>query len=63
MTQGDDVELRWTTDEATKVYLHVYNVEAELSAQGETVMPFKARFGGRFALEAHTHGGGDKGAG
>lgn len=60
VTQGEDVELHWTTDEPTELHLHGYNVEAELTAECETVMPFKARFGGRFALEAHTHGGGDK---
>ncbi len=58
VTQGDEVELRWTVDEATEVHLHGCNVEAELSAEGETVIPFKARFGGRFAFEAHSHDGG-----
>ena len=58
VTQGDAVELRWTTDETTEVHLQGYNVEAELSAEGETLMSFRAKFGGRFALEAHTHGGG-----
>ncbi len=60
VTQGEEVELRWTSDEATEVHLHGYNIEADLSADGETVLPFEAKFGGRFALEAHVHGSGDK---
>lgn len=59
VAQGEDVELRWTSDEATGVHLHGYNIETDLSVDGETVMPFKAKFGGRFAIEAHSHGGGN----
>ena len=57
VTQGEVVELRWTSDEATEVHLHGYNAGADLRAEGETVLPFEAKFGGRFALEAHVHGG------
>ncbi len=54
------MELRSTVDEATEVHLYGCSVEAELTAEGESVIPFKATFGGRFAFEAHGHGGGGK---
>ena len=60
VTQGDDVELRWTTDSAAELHLHGYNVRADLTAGAETVIPFSAKFGGRFALEAHVAGGGEE---
>lgn len=60
VTKGDDVELRWTSDSAAELHLHGYNVRSDLTAGAETVMPFKAKFGGRFALEAHVPGGGEK---
>lgn len=40
VTQGDDVELRWTTDSAAELHLHGYNVRADLTAGAETVIPF-----------------------
>lgn len=55
--QGDKVELRWSSDEATELHLHGYNVEIEVTAQGESVMNVDARAAGRFAVEGHGFGG------
>ena len=56
VTQGDQVELRWTTDEATEVHLHGYDIEADLAPGAEQIMSFEARATGRFAIEAHGFG-------
>ncbi len=56
VTQGDQVELRWTTDEETEVHLHGYDIEVELMPGTEQVMTFEARATGRFAIEAHGFG-------
>ncbi len=57
VTQGDRVELRWTSDETTELHLHGYNVEIELAPGEEGVMAFDARATGRFAIEGHGFGG------
>lgn len=57
VTQGDQVELRWTTDEATELHLHGYDVEIDLTPGEEAVMSFDARATGRFAIEGHGFGG------
>ena len=56
ITQGDQVELRWTTDEATELHLHGYNVAVDVAPGEEAVMAFDARAAGRFAVEAHGFG-------
>ena len=54
--QGDTVELRWTTDQATELHLHGYDVEVHTTAGGAAVMTFAARAAGRFPIEAHDLG-------
>jgi FtsP/CotA-like multicopper oxidase with cupredoxin domain len=56
VTQGENVELRWTTDEATELHLHGYNIKIKVAAEGEAVMPVEARAAGRFAIESHGFG-------
>lgn len=56
VTQGERVELHWTTDEATELHLHGYNVRTKVGADGETVMDINARAAGRFAIESHGFG-------
>jgi len=60
VTQGDNVEIRWTSDEATELHLHGYNVETEVTAEGEAVMTVEARAAGRFAIEGHGFSGDHK---
>ncbi len=56
VTQGDQVELRWTTDESTEVHLHGYDIKADLTPGNAEVMTFEARATGRFAIESHGFG-------
>ncbi len=56
VTQGDQVEIRWTTDEATEVHLHGYDVTTKVGTDGAAVMNVNARAAGRFAIESHGFG-------
>jgi FtsP/CotA-like multicopper oxidase with cupredoxin domain len=56
VTQGESVELRWSTDEATELHLHGYNIKTKVDTDGEAVMNLKARAAGRFAIESHGFG-------
>lgn len=55
-TKGDIVELRWTTDEATSIHLHGYNIEARLDPGKPGLMTIVATATGRFPLAAHGFG-------
>ena len=55
-TKGDIVELRWTTDEATAIHLHGYNIEARLDPGKPGLMTIVATATGRFPLAAHGFG-------
>jgi hypothetical protein len=56
--QGDDVTLRWTTDQALTIHLHGYDVDLPLSPAAPASMRFTARASGRFPVEVHGHGRG-----
>ena len=55
--QGDEVEIRWSSDEGATVHLHGYDIETVVPAEGEAAMRFAARATGRFPIEAHGIGG------
>ena len=58
VTQGDQVELKWTTDEKVKLHLHGYDIE-QTAVPGKTLtIKFKARATGRFPVTSHGFGGG-----
>jgi hypothetical protein len=59
LKQGDDVELRWTSDRPIKLHLHGYDIEREVVPGKTASMAFKASLPGRFPVEVH---GGGKGA-
>lgn len=52
--QGDNVTLRWSTDRATVVHLHGYDIEKKLEPGSPADMTFRARASGRFPVEIHT---------
>lgn len=54
--QGEQVEIRWTSTEATELHLHGYNVKTKVGSDGEAVMNVEARAAGRFAIESHGFG-------
>ncbi len=56
VTQGEEVEIHWTSNQATELHLHGYNVKTKVSNDGEAVMSVKARAAGRFAIESHGFG-------
>jgi len=63
VTAGDLVELRWTTDEATTVHLHGYDLTLVLEPGTEGRMRFEANATGRFPISTHGFGTApDKGA-
>lgn len=57
VTQGDDVELVWTSDEVVELHLHGYDIELELTANAPGTMSFNARATGRFPVTSHGFGG------
>ena len=54
--QGDDLELRWSSDKPMQLHLHGYDLEVTVSPQVPAVMSFKANIPGRFPIEAHGQG-------
>ena len=56
VTEGDKVELRWSSDGAVGLHLHGYDIEIEVEAGATGTMSFEANATGRFAIVAHGHG-------
>ena len=53
---GDVVELVWTSDEAVRLHLHGYDIEAALTPENPVQMKFRATVSGRFPIAAHAFG-------
>lgn len=51
--QGDDVELRWSSDKPMDLHLHGYDIEVKVAPAATAVMSFKAKIPGRFPVEPH----------
>jgi hypothetical protein len=56
VTQGEEIEIHWTSNQATELHLHGYNVKTKVAGEGEAIMTVKARTAGRFAVESHGFG-------
>jgi hypothetical protein len=54
--QGDDLELRWSSDKPIELHLHGYDLEVTVSPEAPAVMSFKANIAGRFPIESHGQG-------
>ena len=54
--QGDEVELRWSSDRPLSLHLHGYDIETNVSRQVPSVMSFNARLAGRFPVSEHREG-------
>src|SRR5262245_26139955 len=52
-TQGERVELRWTSDEPLVLHLHGYDIETRVEPGKPAVTAFAARATGRFPVEIH----------
>ena len=57
VTQGQIIELLWTTDEAAELHLHGYDIRAEISPDSPAIMSFTAHATGRFSVTSHGAGG------
>ena len=56
ITEGEEVQIKWTTDETVELHLHGYNIRA-LAKPGQTAsMNFRAHTAGRFPISAHSFG-------
>ena len=61
ITQGDVVELRWTSDEAVELHLHGYDVELHVGPNETAIMAIEAFAAGRFPITSHGWGDGGHG--
>lgn len=60
---GDQVELRWTTDEVTTIHVHGYDLTLALDPVKEGRLRFVANSTGRYPVSAHGFGASpDKGS-
>jgi hypothetical protein len=62
--QGDQIELRWTSDQPLRLHLHGYDIQIDVKPGEPAVTALKARTAGRFSVEklqqqksGHQHGG------
>ncbi|HEX9770459.1 MAG TPA: copper chaperone PCu(A)C [Kiloniellales bacterium] len=58
ITEGDLVELRWTSDEAVELHLHGYDIELEVKPGEPASMVVEAYATGRFPITSHGWGDG-----
>jgi hypothetical protein len=56
-TEGERVELRWTSDEPLSLHLHGYDIETRVAPGKPAVTAFVARLTGRFPVAIHAEGG------
>ncbi len=61
ITEKDVVELRWTSDESSKLHLHGYDLETQVGPGEPAAMVFKAHATGRFPITSHGWGDGGHG--
>jgi hypothetical protein len=56
VTQGETIELVWTSDEAGSLHLHGYDIEFEVGPDGPETISFIANATGRFPVTSHGFG-------
>ncbi len=61
ITEGDVIELRWTSDESVELHLHGYDLEIHVRPDEPAVMVIKAYATGRFPITSHGWGEGGHG--
>ena len=61
VTEGDVLELRWTSDEAVELHLHGYDLEFHVRPDEPAVMVVEAHATGRFPITSHGWGEGGHG--
>jgi len=58
VTQGDRVELIWTSDEGVELHMHGYDLALQVAAGEPAVLAFTAATAGRFPVTSHGFAGG-----
>jgi hypothetical protein len=61
VTQGDVVELAFTSDEPAELHLHGYDRLVTVAPNAPAVLRLEANIAGRFSIEAHGFAGGTGG--
>ena len=56
LTEGQRVEMIWTTDVAVELHIHGYDIRIEVSPGAPTEISFIAHATGRFAVTSHGFG-------
>lgn len=56
ITQGEEVELFWTSDETANLHLHGYDIEFKVTPDAPTPITFTAHATGRFPITSHGFG-------
>jgi len=56
VTQGQIVEMTWTTDEKTQVHIHGYEIHIPTSPDTPAKVTFEAHATGRFPVTSHGYG-------
>jgi FtsP/CotA-like multicopper oxidase with cupredoxin domain len=61
LTEGDTVELRWTSDEPVELHLHGYDLKIQIRPDAPAAMVVEATATGRFPITSHGWGAGGHG--
>lgn len=61
ISEGDTIELRWTSDEAVEIHLHGYDMKIDVRPNEPAAMVIEAYATGRFPLTSHGWGEGGHG--
>ena len=61
VTEGDVVELHWTSDEPVELHLHGYDLEVHVRPDAPATMVVEAFATGRFPITSHGWGAGGHG--
>jgi len=57
--QGDEVQVRFTSDRPVELHLHGYDIDAKVAPPAAATMTFKAKLAGRFPVHEHREGAGN----
>ena len=59
VTEGEQVRLEWSSDEATELHLHGYDILTGIEQGDPTITSFEAHSAGRFPITSHGFGAHD----
>ena len=59
VNKGDQVQVRFTSDQPIVLHLHGYDIEAKVAPSAPALLTFKADLAGRFPMHEHREGAGN----